>query len=178
MAAAEGDAQTLIHAAEILHAEDDLDGAIHAYSRALALQPSDRVRTYALVCRGSAKDEAGDFDGAVADYDEAIALAPDDPGAWFMRGLAHQGRENWLVALSDFDAAIGRDPANAEFYAARGVTRCRVANWQGAGEDFARAMVLSARRLKRLREEQRRTSSSGVHDRALLFARRKDRRFG
>jgi tetratricopeptide (TPR) repeat protein len=178
VAAPEADVKALIQAAQTLHADNDLDGAIRAYDRALASTSSDRDRVYVLVCRGSAKDEAGDFDGAVADYEEAVALAPEDPGAWFMRGLAHQGRADWPAALHDFDAAIERDPENAEFYAARGVTRYLVANWQGAGEDLARAMVFSARRLKRAREVPGTTSrsGSGVHDRALLFSRRKPRR--
>jgi tetratricopeptide (TPR) repeat protein len=176
VADAEAEAKALIRTGQALQADEDIDGAVRAYSGALALKTSDRVRAYALVCRGSVKDEAWDFDGAVADYDEAIALAPDDPSAWFMRGIAHQARENWLAALCDFDAAIERDSESAEFYEARGVTRLCVANWRGARVDLARAIVLAARRLTRLRENLARTESSGVHERAVLISRRKHRR--
>ena len=163
----------MIRAGQALQTGEDIDGAIQAYSCAMVLRTLARVRAYALVCRGSAKDEARDFDGAVADYDEAIALAPDDPSAWFMRGIAYQARENWLAALHDFDAAIERDSESAEFYEARGLARLCVANWRGAREDLARAIVLAALRLTGILEDRRRTGSSGVHERALLISRRR-----
>jgi len=104
----ESEAKSLIRAGQALQAGEDIDGAIRAYSGALVLRTSDRVRAYAFVCRGSAKDEAWDFDGAVADYDEAIALVPDDPSAWFMRGIAYQVRKNGSPR-----STISTPPSNA-----------------------------------------------------------------
>jgi tetratricopeptide (TPR) repeat protein len=172
---AETESKALVEAGDALQADGDLNGAIEAYSRALALQPSAPVRAYALVCRGSAKEEAKDLDGALADYDQAIALVPDDPDGWYLRGLIHQVRKEWLAALSDFNAAIARDDENADFFEARALTRLFLDDWEGANEDLARVVVLAVLRLRRHVGRLAQRDSSGVHERDRLTSRRKRR---
>src|ERR1700677_4509809 len=58
----------------------DYDGAIAAYSRAIALEPQN---SRAWNNRGIAKQDKGDLDGAIADYGQALLLNPGDASAWF-----------------------------------------------------------------------------------------------
>jgi tetratricopeptide (TPR) repeat protein/transcriptional regulator with XRE-family HTH domain len=116
----------------------DLDGAIEAYSQALAAQPAlvsaNYNRGLALLRRG----RSGDYARAVDDLNRAIASLPGDAGLFTNRGAAYlhlagapaeapelQPEEAVARAIQDFDRAIALDPGMVQAYFNRGLAYVR-----------------------------------------------------
>jgi lipoprotein NlpI len=80
--------------------QDDFDGAIADYSRALELDPKF-VAAYRA--RGIAKQAKNDFEGAIADYNRALELDPNLAIAYADRGISRFSSRHWSDALKDFN---------------------------------------------------------------------------
>ena len=66
---------------------DDNQGAIADYTKAIEINPDDAV---IYLIRGKAKHELKDYQGAIADWTKAIEIKPDLFAAYNNRGLARQ----------------------------------------------------------------------------------------
>ena len=64
---------------------DDNQGAIADYTKAIEINPDDAV---IYLIRGKAKHELKDYQGAIADWTKAIEIKPDLFAAYDNRGLA------------------------------------------------------------------------------------------
>jgi tetratricopeptide (TPR) repeat protein len=80
----------------------DIDKAIEAYNRALALVRNDSA-VYAS--RGQLYATKGDFQNALADYNAAINLEPDNPNLYFARSRVYQGLKQEDLAAKDLEKA-------------------------------------------------------------------------
>jgi lipoprotein NlpI len=114
-------------------ANDDFDGAIADYTRAIELDP-----TYAAAYsnRGSAKQAKGDLDGAIADCNHAIELDPKDPMAHKYRGVAKKEKGDLDGAIADYNRAIELDPKFAAAYFHRGIAKQAKGDLKGAIGDI------------------------------------------
>jgi tetratricopeptide (TPR) repeat protein len=65
---------------DVLRASNDFAGAVHAYTRAVALIGTPRAADWPLFYdRAIALAQAGDWPGAQADFEEALRLEPNQP---------------------------------------------------------------------------------------------------
>jgi tetratricopeptide (TPR) repeat protein len=81
---------------DILYDQDDYDGAIEQYRKALELSP-ESVRAHRAL--GLARFYNDDIEGAIAEYREALRLDPADV-------RSHTGMGNTLFAKEDFRGAV------------------------------------------------------------------------
>jgi hypothetical protein len=86
---------------------DDLEGAMAAFDRAIALSPRS---SSAWLNRGLASRRRGDLDRALADLDRAVAYAPNDARGYYHRGLVHRERGDLRRARVDEERAARLDP--------------------------------------------------------------------
>jgi tetratricopeptide (TPR) repeat protein len=100
-----------------LKGNNDLDGAIVAFTRALELE-KDYPGAYNN--RGFVKMSKGDLDGAVADFTEAIRVEPKAFEGHYNRGSAYLMQEKFALALADLDQSIEIQPHDALAHHNRG----------------------------------------------------------
>ncbi len=104
----------------------DVDAAITALTRALALNPKMAL---ALRERGSAHVARRDYASALADYDAAVRLGPPEATAFDLRGQARFKDHQDDAAIADYTEAIRLDPKHAPHHNTRGLA------WKDKGED-------------------------------------------
>ena len=119
-----------------LAASGDYDGAVEAYSQALAVAP-DRIA--ALSQRAALYAAANRFPAALADLDAARRLAPDNVGLLAQRANVDRQRNDPLACIADYDAALKLKPGDAELLALRGQSRLEAGDAKGAYGDLAAA---------------------------------------
>lgn len=78
---------------EALYQQEDWDGAIEAFSRAISESPRS---VNALVYRGHAYSQKGDYDRAIEDYDRALRIDPNHENARTFRASAIRLRQGRL----------------------------------------------------------------------------------
>ena len=98
----------------------------------------------------------GEFDRAIDDCNALIAVKPDMAEAYFYRGLAYLGKNDYAHAAADLDQALKLDQPESltfqgpmrlrypELYDARASARERLGNAEGAESDRAEAKRLRA----------------------------------
>jgi len=64
--------------------------------------------------------EDGDFDRAISGYTHALQIQPDFAGAYFWRGVAYNGKEDYIKALDDYESALQIKPDYSEVFNNRG----------------------------------------------------------
>ena len=126
---------------------DDYDGAIEAYSQAIALKPdfaeAYNNRGYAYFRRGDRLNgspaDKDDLTRAIADYDRAVALRPDYGYAYNNRGIAEYDLGEYDRAIADHSQALQLDPNNdsalvhrGNAYSAKGDLALALADWNRA----------------------------------------------
>ncbi len=127
-----------IYNATILQADEQLDGAISAYSKAVNRTPT-QPQPYRL--RGNAFKELGDYQAALDDYTRALELAPE--AYWFnRRGLVYEETRQFELAAADYARAIELDPTWAIAYNNRGYIKLNLKDYGGAKADFEKAISL------------------------------------
>jgi tetratricopeptide (TPR) repeat protein len=124
------------------YAQDDLEGAIADFSRAININPeyADGYNN-----RGWAYYRQGEYETAIVDYTRAIELDPESAGAYIIsQGLARYAQGDLEGAIADFSRAIELDPDDSMAYILRGITRARprLGDLEGAIADFDRAIEL------------------------------------
>ena len=91
-------------------AAGDAASATAAYSRALAIDPTDLEAALKL---GRTRENQDDYDGAEAAYAQAMKIAPDNPAPWLERGASRAEQGRFADAVADYTRAIalqGDDP--------------------------------------------------------------------
>src|SRR5262249_4063650 len=94
-----------------LYAKRDLDGAMAAYKKAIALDPKSALAHYNF---GTALYTKGDLAGATAAFNKAIALDPKDALAHYNLGTALYAKQDLAGAIAAFKQAIALDPKLAQ----------------------------------------------------------------
>lgn len=97
------DGKSYIHRGNAAMAEGDLDKAIEAYGRAVALAPKSAVANYN---RGYARQIKGDLEGALADYNLAILLDSGHSEVFANRGNVRQIMRDYVGAKEDYDRSL------------------------------------------------------------------------
>jgi tetratricopeptide (TPR) repeat protein len=124
---------------DLLAERGDVDGAVRAYSEALAAGgPSAAI----YFKRGSAYCSNSDLDKCIEDFDRAVAVDPNHADVLAARANARLQKGDALGALQDFDGAIQRDPRNASLYASRATARETVRRFDEAIQDYSTAVQL------------------------------------
>ncbi len=119
--------------------QDDLDGAIRDFDRALEAEPGSAT---ALVQRGIARTRSGDRAGGLADLDRALELDPGRSDALRLRGTVRALAGDGSGALADYDAALARTPDDLEARNDRAVLRWQAGDRKGAQADLDRVLEL------------------------------------
>jgi tetratricopeptide (TPR) repeat protein len=119
--------------------QQDYDGAIADFNRALALRPGDADTRFNL---GLARGSKQDYAGALAEFNRALALRPGDPEIWLSRGSVKFYQEDYAGAIADYDRAVAVRPDYALGYYARALAQRRRGNYDGAFADYDRAIAL------------------------------------
>jgi tetratricopeptide (TPR) repeat protein len=129
---------------QVYFEETILDQAIHDYSAAIKIQPSD-PRT--LLDRAAVYLGVKNYAGAMADCDRALVLDSRLAKAYNLRGSARRAQGDSRGALADFDRAVALAPNMDNFYQ-RGATYQLLGEHEKAIADFteviARAPDLAA----------------------------------
>ena len=103
--------------------DEDLEGTVSAYDRAIRLNPG-YVEAYNN--RGNTKLKLGKYEAAVTDYDEAIRLDPALAEAYSNRGATKRALGQYEAAIADCNEAIRLDPDGAKAYINRAAAKPRV----------------------------------------------------
>ncbi len=82
-----------------------------------------------LLKRADDSRKAGQYERAIADASDAIKLNGKNAQAYWVRGAAHAGRNDFDQAVADLTRAIQIDPKYAAAYS------WRAAAWKAKGED-------------------------------------------
>jgi tetratricopeptide (TPR) repeat protein len=86
-----------------LQKKGNLDAALEAYGRAIALDPND-VEGYDY--RADVWQEKGNFERAIAEYSQAIRIDPTYPAAYYSRGRVYEKLGKIDRAREDYNAAL------------------------------------------------------------------------
>ena len=139
---------------EVYYDIEDYDKAIADYTEAIRLNPDYAGTNSRLVdayCRrGEVCYDLGGDDNAIADYTEAIKLNPDYAAAYFGRGLAYRGGEDYDRAIADYTKAIKLNPDYADAYSSlvdaysgRGEAYYDKGDYDRAIADYTKAICLN-----------------------------------
>ncbi len=131
--------QELIAAGDACRSRDDSTGALDAYTKAIALEPSDYLPYYK---RGSTYFYMGKNKEAKEDYDTVISLAPNFPNVYSSRGAIYVRTRQYEEAIKDCDRAISLDPAFHLAYVNRGDAYAALGRTKEARADYKKACDL------------------------------------
>jgi tetratricopeptide (TPR) repeat protein len=119
--------------------ERDFVGAVAAYDRAIAIQPTAEAYNSRCWARGMAGIE---LQLAVMDCDASLALDPGAPSTLDSRALAQLRLENFDAAYADYSAALELEPRFAHALYGRGLAQLRRGNAEEGQADIAAALEL------------------------------------
>lgn len=139
--AAADSAEAHYRRANVLKDQGDLDAALVAYDRAIALRPD---YAHAFCNRAVVLGQMRRLPEAVASYDRAIALDPTDALAHYNRGMLMNGMGQKDAALASFNNASA---CNADFFAAhfaRAALLQERTEWAASLASYDRAIALNA----------------------------------
>ena len=123
----------------ICQSQNNLEGAIQHYTKALELKPNF---PQAYNNRGLAYDDKGDFGPAIKDYTKAIKQKLDFAEAYNNRGSAYAHKGDLDRAIQDYDKALELEPNFAETYNNRGNAYARKGDLDRAIQDYDKAIEL------------------------------------
>lgn len=137
-----------VHSAlgDVLRAQDDFEGAIKAYDRAVELTPDGNSQKWVLYyARGIAEERSGDGEGAEKDFRAALAINPDQPQVLNYLGysLVEQGR-NYDEALDMIERAVAGNPNSGYIVDSLGWVLYRLGRYEEAVVQMERAVELMA----------------------------------
>jgi len=88
----------------------DVNAAIPACTRLLALSMPMQQRGAAYGFRARAYYLKGEYDHAIHDFDDALRLNPKDVASYGLRGAAYLGKGDFDAAIRDLNDAIRLNP--------------------------------------------------------------------
>jgi tetratricopeptide (TPR) repeat protein/membrane associated rhomboid family serine protease len=118
---------------------------VAAASAAMPIYARSRVYFEGLIQAGGEVMDAGKLDAAILMYSRAIRLKPDDPGGYWMRGVARHHKGEFARAISDYDRALQLDPSLAAVLHERSKTKLAMGDRAGALADINEALKLEPR---------------------------------
>ncbi|MEG3958309.1 tetratricopeptide repeat protein [Microcoleus sp. herbarium2] len=130
-------AEDLFIRGEDKYQKGDYQGAIAAYTQAIALNPN-YVQAYHN--RGIVRSKLGDKQGAVADYNQALRINPNYAKAYYNRGIARDDLGDKQGAVADYNQALRINPNYVLAYNNRGLARFELGDKQGAVADYNQAL--------------------------------------
>lgn len=116
---------------------------------------------------GSAWLDRGEYDLAIGEYDKALKVNPRSANALAGRGMAHQWKDERLLAREDLDKAAAIDPRNPVVPRVRGMLALRAGNLAEAAADFGDSLALQPDNVFSLRWRAETYRQSGEYDKAL-----------
>ena len=122
------------------HQRGDLQGAINAYTEAIALNAKN---VSALTWRGNAYGSLGNYQQAIADFINALQINNQNPTACIGLGIAYYSIRYYENAISALNAAIRLDGKNGKAYFVRANCYNAVGNKFAAMQDFSMARALN-----------------------------------
>ena len=119
-------------------------------SQVIKLNPQAKEAYLAYLHRGLTNYRLGRYPQALIDYDQLISLNSQDFRAYYNRGLAKVGMEDYLGAIEDYNQALNNIPPEdatkiAMVYNDRGLAYFHQANIDQAQADFNHAIALDRR---------------------------------
>lgn len=121
--------------------ENDDQGAIAAYSEALAIYPQFAD---AYFNRGISYQNLQQYEAAIADYDKAIEHNPQiSTDVYINRGRSYEELGRSADAIADFSKALEANPLDQRAYFYRGYSYCRIYLFDMAIEDFDNAIKIN-----------------------------------
>ena len=93
-----------------LNKKGDLEKAVEAYTRAIALKPDVAAIYYV---RGRTYRQMDQLDNAIVDFSRAISLKPDYAEAYNDRGIAYIGKGAKTNYMADFKKGCALKNSNA-----------------------------------------------------------------
>ena len=121
--------------------ECDDQGAIAAYSKALAIYPQFAD---AYFNRGISYQNLQQYEAAIADYDKAIEYNPQiSTDVYIHRGRSYEELGRSTDAIADFSKALEAHPPDQRAYFYRGYSYCRIYLFDLAVKDFDSAIKIN-----------------------------------
>jgi tetratricopeptide (TPR) repeat protein len=104
-------AETVNKTGIALFAKGDFDGAVSAFSRAIALKPDYAEAFYH---RGLVYYEKKEPDRAMGDFNDALRFDGTYAAAYFNRGIIYTDRKDYTRAMADYNETIRLNPAHTK----------------------------------------------------------------
>lgn len=123
-----------------LDSQGDPDGAIAAYTKAIALDPELGEAYYN---RGMLRRQKGLEQDAIADFTKAIEVKPGLEQSYYNRAEMRYNRNELDVAISDYNKAIELAPNLTRNYVGRGNTWHKKGETERAIADYTRAIAIN-----------------------------------
>ena len=130
-----------VEAAWDLESNDDFNGAIELFDKAIELNPNNALAYFG---RGTVYSELKQHERALADFNKSIELDANYTDAYNNRGNVYFALENFDAALKDFDEAVRLNPNDAEILYNRGNTYMEKDDFNAAIRDFTKAIELDS----------------------------------
>lgn len=122
----------------LAHNRHNYDRAVEIYSRILAEEPRESVRSVVLIHRGMARFASQDHEGALGDFTDAVTSDPGNARGYFYRGITQRQLGNRSEALGDLDRSLEIDPYNVEALRSRGELLLSLGREEEADDDIRR----------------------------------------
>ncbi len=136
---ADADAERFAALGAALFKENDLDGAIAEYRKALRLKPNDPSAHRNL---GVALKDKGDLDGAIAEYHTALQLEPNGADAHRDLGVALKRKGDLDGAIAEYRVALRLKPNDVTAHYNLGNALMRKGDLDGAITEYRAALRL------------------------------------
>ncbi len=153
----------------LLGVKGDLEGALAAYRRGLAL---DSLEVSLHNDLGALLYRYGRHEEAAGRLSRAIALAPERPASYRNRAMSRLALGMTAEALEDFDRAIELAPLDAGAFDGRGQLWLHLDSLDLAIEDFAQACALDPSQVASFNNLSIAYANTGRHAEAVAMATR------
>ncbi len=129
---------------DVLRGEDDFEGAIAAYNKALEKAPAEgRIRWVLLYSRGIAHERNDDFDNAEKDFRAALEINPEQPQVLNYLGYSLvEEQRNLDEALDMIERAVKASPNSGYIVDSLGWVFYRLGRYDEAVVQMERAVQL------------------------------------
>jgi len=129
------------HQAVSYQALRQLEPAFRNYARALALDPSDDMRSLILAQQAEVAIPTGHYDAAIANYRQLLQDQPGNTRYVVGLGIAYIGKKDYAQAMRIFDDSLARQPNPPAYYGKALVYR-EQGNTAAAIDNMAKASAM------------------------------------